>query len=155
MSMDLAKLLGEERIIPEMRSSSNQEAIKELINHLCENNFLPLEKKSETIRDLIIREDKTTTGIGSGVAIPHVNSDAVDSTLMIFGRSLEGIDFESIDNNPVNFVILFLIPTCNDNKHLQTLATIARFFTKGNIRERLPNATSNTDILKVIETHNN
>ena len=115
--MDLAKLLGEKRIISEMRSSNNQEAIKELINHLCENNFLPLEKKSETIRDLIKREDKTTTGIGSGVAIPHVNSDAVDSTLMIFGRSLEGIDFESIDNNPVNFVVLFLIPKCNDNKH--------------------------------------
>lgn len=114
-----------------------------------------MKKKSETIRDLIKREDKTTTGIGSGVAIPHVNSDAVDSTLMIFGRSLEGIDFESIDNNPVNFVVLFLIPKCNDNKHLQTLATIARFFTKGDIRERLLNATSNTDILKVIETHNN
>ena len=155
MSMDLAKLLGEKRIISEMRSSNNQEAIEELIDHLCDNNFLPLKKKSETIRDLIKREDKTTTGIGSGVAIPHVNSDAVDSTLMIFGRSLEGIDFESIDNNPVNFVILFLIPTCNDNKHLQTLATIARFFTKGDIRERLLNATSNTDILKVIETHNN
>ena len=153
--MDLAKLLGEKRIISEMRSSNNQEAIEELIDHLCDNNFLPLKKKSETIRDLIKREDKTTTGIGSGVAIPHVNSDAVDSTLMIFGRSLEGIDFESIDNNPVNFVILFLIPTCNDNKHLQTLATIARFFTKGDIRKRLLNATSNTDILKVIETHNN
>ena len=155
MSMDLAKLLGEKRIISEMRSSNNQEAIEELIDHLCDNNFLPLKKKSETIRDLIKREDKTTTGIGSGVAIPHVNSDAVDSTLMIFGRSLEGIDFESIDNNPVNFVVLFLIPKCNDNKHLQTLATIARFFTKGDIRERLLNATSNTDILKVIETHNN
>lgn len=45
MSMDLAKLLGEKRIISEMRSSSNQEAIEELIDHLCDNNFLPLEKK--------------------------------------------------------------------------------------------------------------
>ena len=155
MSMDLAKLLEEKRIISELRSSNNQEAIEELINHLCDNNFLPIEEKFKTIEKLITREDKTTTGIGSGVAIPHITSDAVESTLMIFGRSTEGIDFESIDNNPVNFVILFLIPTCNDNKHLQTLATIARFFTKGDIRERLLKATSNTEILRVIENHNN
>jgi mannitol/fructose-specific phosphotransferase system IIA component (Ntr-type) len=72
---------------------------------------------------------------------------------MIFGRSLEGIDFESIDNNPVNFVILFLIPESDNNHHLQTLASIARFFTKGNIRETLLSASTETEILKAIENH--
>jgi len=72
---------------------------------------------------------------------------------MIFGRSLEGIDFEAIDNNPVNFVILFLIPESDNNHHLQTLASIARFFTKGNIRETLLKASTETEILQAIENH--
>ena len=73
---------------------------------------------------------------------------------MVFGRSIDGIDFESIDNNPVNFVILFLIPESDNNHHLQTLAAIARFFTKGNIREILLNASTEKEILLAIENHN-
>ena len=142
--MDLASLLEKKRIVAELESSNKTDAIEELVDHLCLNNFL----------SSVEREDRTTTGIGSGVAIPHVQSNKIEKTLMVFGRSIDGIDFESIDNNPVNFVILFLIPESDNNHHLQTLAAIARFFTKGNIREILLNASTEKEILLAIENHN-
>lgn len=151
--MDLASLLEPKRIISDLQSSNSKDAIEELVDHLCKNAFLLNGEKDKIINSLFEREDRTTTGIGSSVAIPHATSDVIDKTLMIFGRSLEGIDFEAIDNNPVNFVILFLIPESDNNHHLQTLASIARFFTKGNIRETLLKASTETEILQAIENH--
>ena len=152
--MDLASLLETKRIVAELESSNKADAIEELVDHLCLNNYLSSVDKPEIIESLFEREDRTTTGIGSGVAIPHVQSNKIEKTLMVFGRSKDGIDFESIDNNPVNFVILFLSPESDNNHHLQTLAAIARFFTKGNIREILLNASTEKEILLAIENHN-
>jgi len=151
--MDLASLLEPKRIISDLQSSNSKDAIEELVDHLCKNAFLLNDEKDKIISSLFEREDRTTTGIGSSVAIPHASSDVINKTLMIFGRSLEGIDFESIDNNPVNFVILFLIPESENNHHLKTLASIARFFKKGNIRETLLSASTETEILKAIGNH--
>ena len=76
--MDLASLLETKRIVAELESSNKANAIEELVNHLCLNNYLSSVDKPEIIESLFEREDRTTTGIGSGVAIPHVQSNKIE-----------------------------------------------------------------------------
>ena len=148
--MELANTLSTKQIVPEMVSTTSTEAIEELVNKLYEIGIITESCKTDSIHSLIEREDKTTTGIGSGVAIPHTFSTEVNSITMIFGRSMEGIDFEAIDNNPVNFVVLFIMPE-NSKNHLQTLSAIAKSFTRGGIREKLLEANTREDIINVFK----
>ncbi|MED6299124.1 MAG: PTS sugar transporter subunit IIA [Verrucomicrobiota bacterium] len=149
--MDLANTLTTKQIVPEMVSTTSTDAIEELVNELQGIGIITESCRMNTIHSLIEREDKTTTGIGSSVAIPHTFSNEVNETIMIFGRSVEGIDFESIDNNPVNFVILFILPENNNKNHLQTLSSIAKFFTRGGIREKLLEASTKEDIINIFK----
>jgi len=148
--MELANTLTTKQIVPEMISTTSADAITELVNELFTIGLITESCRANSIHSLIERQDKTTTGIGSGVAIPHTFSGEVTQITMIFGRSMEGIDFEAIDNNPVNLVVLFIVPE-NSKNHLQTLSSIAKFFTRGEIREKLLEANTKEDIINVFE----
>ena len=107
-------------------------------------------QKPSVIEALREREGKISTGIGSGVAIPHAFSDLVEDVVVGFGRSREGIDFEALDNAPVHFVILFIVPKKKYQLHLKTLAAIARHFTNRNVRDHLAAAESADEILAIL-----
>ena len=70
----------------------------------------------------------------------------------MFGRSKAGIEFDSIDNAPVNFIVLFIVPKDQYQMHLRTLAAIAKMFASGKVRKRLAAAESSEDILSILGT---
>ena len=148
--MNLANLLTEEQIVPEVRSTERWPAIVELVDHLCAIGRLPSELRETVLKLLTEREQMISTGIGSGVAIPHAFAQEIDEVVSVFGRSKQGIDFASIDNSPVHFIILFIVPKDEYQLHLRTLAAIAKMFTNGGIRERLSAAESSTEILTIL-----
>jgi len=148
-TMKLSSLLTESQIILEMRASQHDEAIEELVDHLKSSNFLANTDKIEIISSLKEREDQVSTGIGSGVAIPHIFSDSVDEVVAIFGRSKVGIDFEAMDNAPVELIVMFIVPKEDYHKHLQTLSAIARLFTNCEVRKQLVAAESKEEILNI------
>jgi mannitol/fructose-specific phosphotransferase system IIA component (Ntr-type) len=148
--MNLANLLQVNRIIPEMAATEHMAAIRELVDHLDALHKLNGHKQ-EILEALQKREDRTSTGIGCGVAIPHAFSDSIDEVVAVFGRSTQGIEFEAMDNVPVHFVILFLVPKNEYSLHLRTLAAIAKMFNSGEIRNRLAEAKSPEEILAVFE----
>src|ERR1700744_3104828 len=86
-----------------------------------------------------------STGIGFGIAIPHASSDRVDKVVAAFGRSTTGIEFDSLDNAPVKFIVLFVVPKDQFQTHLRTLAAIAKFLNDRKTRERLAPAQSAAD----------
>lgn len=92
-----------------------------------------------------------STGIGFGIAIPHASSDRVTKVVAAFGRSTKGIEFESLDNALVKFVVLFVVPKDQFQTHLRTLAAIAKFLNDRNVRERLGTAPTAADVLAVFE----
>lgn len=147
--MKLAKLLTNEQIILEMYSKEHIEAIDELVNHLDARGFLDGIDKQEIMDGLHAREDQISTGIGCGVAIPHVFSENVDRVVTAFGRSKEGVDFEALDNAPVKFVILFIVPKADYHKHLQTLSAIAKLFNNCEVRQQLADAETREQILEI------
>jgi mannitol/fructose-specific phosphotransferase system IIA component (Ntr-type) len=90
-----------------------------------------------------------STGIGFGIAIPHASSDRVTEVVAAFGRSRAGIEFEALDNAPVRFVVLFVVPKDQFNLHLRTLAAIAKFLNDRSVREQLDAAEGTEGLLGV------
>jgi mannitol/fructose-specific phosphotransferase system IIA component (Ntr-type) len=149
--MKLAKLLSADQIIPEMKALEHWPAIVELVDHLVGCGRLPAGLKEQVLAELRNREDQISTGIGAGVAIPHAFSDELEEVAAVFGRSMAGIDFESIDNAPVHLIILFIVPRKDYHLHLRTLAAIAKMFTNCEIRRRIGGAASIDEILDILD----
>ena len=150
--MNLASLLTVEQIVSEMQATERWPAIVELVEHLEKQQLLSGENREVILEALKQREDQSSTGIGSGVAIPHAFSDKLDHVVAVFGRSFEGVDFEAIDNAPVRFIVLFMVPQDQYRIHLRTLAAIAKTLTNGQIRQRLGQAKDAQEILSILET---
>ncbi len=148
--MKLATLLTPEQILLDMRAEEHMPAIVELVDHLVDTGGVPSALREEVLESLRAREEQVSTGIGYGVAIPHAFSENIEQVVAVFGRSQNGIDFESLDNCPVHFVVLFIVPRKDYHLHLQTLAAIAKMFTNCEIRRRLSAADSRVEILDIL-----
>ncbi len=150
-SETLGSLLSESQIIPNMVASERWQAIEEIVSFLVEGGHLPKAEKENILSALVHREETMSTGIGFGVAIPHASSEVIDKIVVAFGRSQTGIEFESLDNKPVHFVVLFLVPAAQFQTHLKTLSAIARFLNDRLTREALTNAHDAGDIMKILK----
>ena len=149
--MNLGDLLSLEQIIPEMNASERWSAIVELVDLL-----VGLKKVKSDDRDIVLaalrqREETMSTGIGFGIAIPHASSDRVEKVVAAFGRSRGGIEFDSLDNAPVNFIVLFVVPKDQFQTHLRTLAAIAKFLNDRTVRDRLGTAKSAQELLDIFK----
>jgi mannitol/fructose-specific phosphotransferase system IIA component (Ntr-type) len=150
--MKLAKLLSVDQIILDMKAVDHWPSIIELVDHLVAQRKLPEALHDEVLEALRIREEQVSTGIGSGVAIPHAFSDELEEVVAVFGRSREGIDFEALDNAPVHFIILFIVPRKEYQLHLRTLAAIAKMFTNCEVRRQLAAAETRDEILAILDS---
>ena len=149
--MKLAKLLSADQIILDMKAVEHWPAIVELVDHLVGIKRLPEACREPVLAALKAREDQVSTGIGSGVAIPHTFSDDLEEVVAVFGRSWAGIDFEAIDNAPVHLIVLFIVPRKDYHLHLRTLAAIAKLFTSCEIRRQLAAAETRDEILAILD----
>jgi PTS system nitrogen regulatory IIA component len=145
--MNLASLLSSQRIVPYLQATEHWPAIEELIEFLDENGQMIGADKPAILDALKEREEKISTGIGYGVAIPHAFCESIDEVVAGFARSEEGVEFGAVDNIPVHFIILFLVPKDQYQLHLKTLAAIAKMFNSAEIRQELADAQSAEDIL--------
>ena len=148
--MKLASLLTPDQVILDMHAEDHLPAIEELVDHLVKTQKLSEQLRDEVVASLRDREEQVSTGIGYGVAIPHAFSENLESVVTMFGRSKAGIDFEALDNGPVHFVILFVVPKKDYHLHLQTLAAIAKMFTNCEIRRQLAAAECRSEILNIL-----
>ncbi|MFV0336893.1 MAG: PTS sugar transporter subunit IIA [Chthoniobacterales bacterium] len=149
--MTLATLLSEEQIIPEMKSTERWDAITEIVDQLVSQKKVCAEGRDSVLAALRQREETMSTGIGFGIAIPHASSNCVTEVIAGFGRSKPGIEFDSLDNELVHFLVLFIVPKDQFQTHLRTLAAIAKFLNDCSVREELGEANSAADILKVFQ----
>jgi len=119
--MEFADFVCFEAIIPELKAEDRDGAIAELVSALDKAGRLGKGNCEEIIKAVIKRENEASTGMGKGIAVPHVKHRAVKDVVAAIGRSGVGIDFPSLDKQPVYSVILLISPTDNPDKHLQTM----------------------------------
>lgn len=149
--MTLANLLSESQIVPEMVSEERWDAISELVDCLIKADRFDPEDREGILDAIRQREQTMSTGIGFGIAIPHTSSDKVDEVVAAFGRSVKGVQFESLDGQPVFFIVLFVVPKDQFQTHLRTLAAIAKFLNDKTVRDELGSASNAAAILQVFE----
>jgi len=147
--MSLASLLTAEQIIHEMKAAERWPAIVELIDLLVGLGKIKTADRDSILASLKQPEETMSTGIGFGIAIPHCSSDRLEEVVAAFGRSTTGIEFDALDNAPVKFVVLFVVPKNQFQTHLRTLASIAKFLNDRAVRESLAAAKSSEEILSI------
>jgi phosphotransferase system HPr (HPr) family protein len=147
--VSLASLFSAGQIIPEMKATEHWSAIVELIDLLVAQGKIKPEDRDGILASLKEREEEMSTGIGFGIAIPHASSDGIEEVVVAFGRSSQGIDFDALDDAPVKFVVLFIVPKNRFQTHLRALASIAKFLNGRSVRESLAAAKTADEILAI------
>ena len=124
--MNLGDILAPAQIVPELKAANRWEAIEELIGVLVDCGRVKPEHREAITAVVKKRETSMSTGIGFGIGIPHASTDLITEVTAAFGRSRSGVNFDALDNQSVHLVNLFLVPQGQFQKHLHTLASIAK-----------------------------
>src|SRR6266516_7933475 len=148
--MNLGDILSPGQINPEMQASNRWEAIDELISKLVETGRIKPESRDQIAAVVKKRETSMSTGIGFGIGIPHASTDLIYEFVGALGRSKKGINFDALDNQPVNLAMLFLVPQGQFQKHLHTLAHIAKLLHRSEFRTALEQAPDSAAMLNII-----
>lgn len=123
--MDLEELFERKRII-KLKSTEKQLIIKELVDKLQDLEMIT--NKERYYAQVIHRESLENTGIGNGLAIPHARTESVSDLISIFGILDKPIDYQSMDEKPVKYVLLSIFPTEMSTKYLYLIGMMARLF---------------------------
>ena len=148
--MTLNEIVKTEHIVAELKATNRWEAIDELVDNLVANGAIAKSDRDAVIDVIRTRENSMSTGIGYGIGIPHASTDLIETVVGALGRSKNGIDFEALDNQPVTLVVLFLVPKGQFQKHLHTLANIARQLHNSEFRAALENAEDADSIFQIL-----
>jgi arginyl-tRNA synthetase len=124
-------------MIVELQSNDRWKTIEELVDYLVSAGQLNPEHRSSILESVRKRETSMSTGIGSGIAIPHASTPLVSDVVSVIGHSKGGIDFNSLDRKPVHTVCLFLVPAGEFQKYLHALANIAKGLHNAEFRDSL------------------
>ena len=126
-----------EAAIPQLQAKDRDGAITEMVAALVNAGKIPAESVKDVTKAVIKRENEASTGMGKGVAVPHVKHAAVKKVVATVGHSATGLDFASLDEQPVYSVILLISPVDNPDKHLQAMENIFRHLQKERFRKFL------------------
>lgn len=148
--MDLGDILSKEQVLPDLRAANRWEAIDELIANLVNAGKIQPQHRDAIAAVVKKRESSMSTGIGFGIGIPHASTDLITEVVGALGRSPTGVNFDALDNQPVKLVMLFLVPQGQFQRHLHTLANIARLLHKAEFRQALEQAPDAEAMLQII-----
>jgi fructose-specific phosphotransferase system IIA component len=148
--MLLTQILKKSSVVVPLKSAEKEDVITELVDVLDNNGVL---KDRDVVLDsVLMREQTRSTGIGSGIAIPHGKSRGVDELAMAIGIAKNPIDFESIDNKGVSIVVLLVSPSGQTGPHIQALAKISRLMLDEAFRNQLQNAADAEELYELIRS---
>ena len=136
--MELSDLIGLEGVVPTLKASSKKQALQELA--VVASQACGIHER-EIFDVLLERERLGTTGVGKGIAIPHGKLANLDRLYGVFARLAQPIDFEAIDDQPVDLIFLLLAPESAGADHLKALARISRLFRDDTICAKLRGAS--------------
>ena len=135
--MKLRDFVCFEATITEFQASDREGVIVELVTALDNTGRLGSGKSEEITRQVIKREKEASTGLGRGVAVPHVKHKAVKDVIAAIGQSSAGIDFFALDKQPVYSVILLISPEDEPDKHLQAMESVFKHLQQDRFRKFL------------------
>ena len=151
--MLLTQILDLSCVKAPLEGKDKKAVITELVN-LLDTNGLLLDRNA-VLEAVFVREQTRSTGIGSGIAIPHGKCNAVKELVMAVGIASKPIDFESVDGKPVSIIILLVSPANQTGPHIQALAKISRLMLDEQFRQELEKATTAEQAYELLSNKEN
>jgi len=147
--MKVHELLNIKYVLTEFKSEKKDDVINELVDLLKgDERIIDLEEVRKCVFE---REEKMSTGVGKGFAIPHGKTNSVNDILAAFGKSEAPIEYNSLDGEPVHLIFLLIGKENLVAKHIKLLSRISRLMNNEEFRKKLINADSRESILKIFE----
>lgn len=148
-------IVVEEAIIPELKATTRDGVITELIESLVAAGCVTEDQQDEFIKAIIRRENKGSTGFGHGVAVPHVKHPDIKTMHIAVGNSPDGVDFKALDREPVYSIVLLLSPEDQPENHLDAMEAIFSSLSQDTFRRFLKQAKCTEDVITLLtETDN-
>lgn len=148
--MKLSEIIPDGAIAEDLQATAKEEVIKEMVGALIAADKIQESVSKKIVKALMDREELGSTGIGSGVAVPHAKHDAITDLVCAFGRSKKGINFDALDGEPVHVVFLLLSSKSASGAHLEALAFISRLVRDDKYVRFLRNAKNVKDIRELL-----
>ncbi|MGI9410513.1 MAG: PTS IIA-like nitrogen regulatory protein PtsN [Hyphomicrobiaceae bacterium] len=145
--MDLGDLVTAQGIIPSLKTTTKKQSLQEMAGHAAAMTGIP---QREVFDTLLQRERLGSTGLGRGIAVPHVKFRSLTEIVCIFARLDTPIDFEALDDEPVDLIFLLLAPEHASGDHLKALARISRLLREPDVSAQLRSARDRDAILQVL-----
>ena len=149
MAMKLSKFCDETLVKFDLKSTTKDDVIEELVGLVSGSNMI--KDQDQLLTDVRERENLVTTGVGYGVAFPHAKTKAVKGILIAFGRSTEGIAFDAMDHRPVNLFFLIAAPEDAIGAHLNVMARLSYLMKSEENRQKLMAVSSPGEVLELID----
>jgi len=146
--MQLAQFLDRKHVVLDLQSQERLACLEEILDRIATDGYL--RNKVKALEELLEREQLATTGIGGGMAIPHVFTDEARRPLLIMARSQEGVSFESLDGKPVNLIFVALAPRKDKDLFINILYHLVRFLKVQENFNDLMEAKDTPGVLEVI-----
>ncbi|MBS1912076.1 MAG: PTS sugar transporter subunit IIA [Bacteroidetes bacterium] len=147
--MHISSILEEKFIAIKIPASSKEEALDAMVDMLASS---PKVRDLERVRAAIMEREKLmSTGVGHGFAIPHGKTDALDDIIAAFAITAEPIDFDALDNQPVQLIFMLVGKESHVGTHLKLLSRISRLMNNESFRQQLLNADTPADVLSLFE----
>lgn len=144
----LSEMITRDRIV-DLKGKTKQDVLKELVDIIA--TAPEVTDKNDFYISIMKREKIMSTGIGIGLAVPHVKIDSVKDFVMAIGRKREGIDFDSLDGKPVYLVIMIGANTEQRDDYLKVLAKISLLLKNPEFREKMINALNPDEIIELLK----
>ena len=146
--MNIKDLITKEYIIEDLKSKTKREVLVELAEVFKRGN---IEADYDSMVEILLEREKLgSTGIGDGIAIPHGKLAGLENLIISFGRSREGVGFDSLDGNPVYIFFLLMAPENSAGQHLKALAKISRMLKDRDFRKKLIETGSPEEMYNLI-----
>lgn len=147
--LDITKVLDKKLINVDLKSNTKEGVIAELSQMLAKESYLIDEK--QFIADVMQREEEGLTGLGEGIAIPHGKSEGVQTTTIAIGKLNNGLEWGSLDDQPVHVIILFAVKNTDaTTMHIKLLQKVAIMLADNNFLTSLREANTADEIYELI-----
>lgn len=136
----------------QLEAKDRAQAHTKMLEHLVDKGIMQKDLLIPSQKALQLREDKMTTAMGGGFAIPHATVPKLEKLVTLFARCPTGVDCSAMDAKPVKLFFLILVPAHQAQVHLQTLAVVAKFFNRRGIKTKILEAKGPAEILAVFRS---
>lgn len=147
--MKIEDLLSPDLMIMDLKATTQEEAIKEMADLEVKQDVV--NNEDEFIKSIWAREKESTTGIGDGIAMPHARNKYINHAAVLFAKSPKGIDYNSLDGQPVHLFFMITAPAGADNTHLQALAKLSSLLINPDVVNALKAATKPEEVIDIFK----